>query len=221
MKGTAGAGKFGPSLRREIFVGCFIHPSELWSKDYLVIDLESFKGSPRGRFALVLRAEKIAVHGGAAELPARMYATEDQAELYHGTQAGDQTSLECDGRPSAEPAGTIGMLEAEGRGSREEVAGQSVTHLPPYHPGQWVDVDGTDASRLRPVYHIQDARVTRIRECNRPPKCMLEVWAMLTPRQRKAWIEEAHKQSRSSDGSWSGPNGPADRGRPRPQTAGA
>lgn len=81
-----------------------MHPGGLWSKEDLVVEMESFTGSPIGRIAPVLRAGKIAAPEGAAQFPARMYATEDQAEeLYIETPAGEQTSLDCDGKPLAEP----------------------------------------------------------------------------------------------------------------------
>lgn len=37
-KGTPTAGKSGPSIRRGIFVGYFMHPGAKWSKHYVVVD---------------------------------------------------------------------------------------------------------------------------------------------------------------------------------------
>ena len=56
---------------------------------------------------------------------------------------------------------------------------------PPYEPGQWVDIEMFDPSRLRPGYHLQNGRIRRIRKSTRPPDCLPEVWATLTPKQRK------------------------------------
>lgn len=175
-----------------------MHPGGIWSKDYVVIDLESLRGSPNSRFVPVLRVDRVEAHEGVAQFLARINATGDQTELYHELQTDRQMSLDCGGQPSADSTGATGEQDVEGRGPREELAGQNVAPLPPYHPGQWIDVGATDPSRLRPGYHIWSGRVTGIRKSNHPPECMPEVWAMLTPNQRKAWIEGAKKKGGAS-----------------------
>lgn len=96
------------------------------AKDYLVIDLESFTRSPNGRSAPGLRVERVAAHECVAQFPARMSSTKNQTELCHELQMDSQTSLDCDGQPSAEPNGAAGEPVVERRGPREEFAGQDV-----------------------------------------------------------------------------------------------
>lgn len=82
------------TLYEEGHAGRYImRPGGKWSKDYLVIDLESLKESPNRELVPVLRVERAALSGGASQLPARASATEDQPERNIQEIGGDDQPL--------------------------------------------------------------------------------------------------------------------------------
>ena len=59
---------------------------------------------------------------------------------------------------------------------------------PPYEPGQWIELADFDPARLRPGYHLQNGRITRIRASARPPNFPPEVWNNLDKKHNASWI---------------------------------
>ena len=58
-KSTAAGEKFGTTTRPGLFMGYRLHTGFMWSKDYLVLDLEAFRNNSAGKYVPILRVEKI------------------------------------------------------------------------------------------------------------------------------------------------------------------
>lgn len=82
-KGTSGVDEFGPiNAERHLRRALHAPGRETWPKEYLLIDLEAFEGSPNGMFVPLLRVVRSAIPEGHSQFHAGAFATEDNTELY-------------------------------------------------------------------------------------------------------------------------------------------
>lgn len=117
-----------------------------------VIDLEAFKGSPKGEFVPALRAEHIAMLEGRRRSLRGRFAIEDHSE-FHIVEPETDGSPQCVGKPGLmdEPRGV-----AE-RSCVDETMAQ-VRPQPPCFPRQWVGLEAAaDPGGLFQGYHAQNA----------------------------------------------------------------
>ena len=79
-KANAAEHKFSPSSVAGIIVGYFLNPGGVWSKDYLVINLETALNSNASKYLPVLRVGKVYRESGEPVFPLKNAAAQPPSD---------------------------------------------------------------------------------------------------------------------------------------------
>ena len=159
-KANAAEYKFSPSSVAGIIVGYYLNPGGVWSKDYLVINLESALNGNVNKHLPVLRVGKVYREKGLPIFPLKSNETKDQ-----GDDATQQTAEhESQPEPDVLPDGK-------------------------YRPGAYISEDKLDPSCIPKGYEWQFGRITKICASRRPPNVIPEAWNIMSKKQRKQAAE--------------------------------
>ena len=179
-KANAAEHKFSPSSVAGIIVGYYLNPGGVWSKDYLVINLETALNSDTTKYLPVLRVGKVFRESGLPVFPLKNREAEETSS--HTQNQGEEAA-----QPPAE---------------RQPRPDPSISSDGKYRPGAYVPEDRFDPACVPKGYEWQFGRITKVRVTQRPLNVVPEAWNIMSKKQRKRAAEEWIKanEPRSSGG---------------------
>ena len=180
-KANAAEHKFSPSSVVGIIVGYYLNPGGVWSKDYLVINLESALNGNASKHLPVLRVGKVYREKGLPVFPLKSNETAAQSTSSQIKDQGDdatQHTAEHENRPDPDTL-------PDGK----------------YRPGAYIPENKLDPSCIPKGYEWQFGRITNICVSRRPPNVIPEAWNIMSKKQRKHAAEEWRKTNEPSSSS--------------------
>ena len=182
--------KFGPSSKQGVIVGYYTNPGGVWSKDYVVFDLESVRDNNDCRRIRTRRCGAVFQKRGAPHFP--MLTMEAQGNLVPPLPVvpkPEVLQLDVPAAPGEAPA------EAEAAKApaspippamAKPPVKVEVEKMPLYKAGQFVDPAAFDEARVPKGHRCEDARITRVNrtDSKRPASIWPEMWAIMTPKEK-------------------------------------
>ena len=200
--------KFGPSSKQGVVVGYFVNPGGVWSKDYIVFDLEAVRDNKDCRRIRTRRCGEVFQKRGPPNFP--MLTMEVQGNLvppepavpkpevlkFEATATPGQDPAEAESERLRKEAHQKELMEAAAKHGMPPIISRplpDIQPLPPYKAGQFVDQASYDESRVPKGHKYEDGRITRANrtDSKRPPDMWPEMWAILTPEEKQEAIRLA------------------------------
>ncbi len=213
--GSSNGRKFEPSGKKGIMMGYFMNPGGKWSKDFIVLDLDAAVSNKDLRRIRTRRVgEVVRARGGPkfpfrtlAQVPLEPIVAEPQGipevlRVEEQAAGGAEEPAEpvmipnpAPNTPPAEPPLTPKTEPAKAK------------PLPKYTPGQFVDKEALDESRMPAGCRWEEGRITRVRASSRPADVWPEIWNSLTPKEKRELIAARAVDATKPDAS-AGPPAP-------------
>ena len=185
-KANTSADKFATSSKEAVLVGYFMNPGGAWSKDYLVLDLETMRQNKDCKRIRARRCGEVFQKRGLPTFPME--------------NVGAQRDLVPDVAPQRVPE--VLMVEPTPLSAERivtsstpppvavkfESGAEKSEKLETYKAGQFVDKTVFDVSRVPTGYAYEEGRITRQNRratSGRPEGMWPELWAMMTPKEKR------------------------------------
>jgi hypothetical protein len=155
--------KFGPSSKQGVIVGYYTNPGGVWSKDYVVFDLEAVRDNKDCRRLRTRRCGEVFQKRGAPHFP--MLTMEAQGNLVPPLPVVPEPEVLQHETPAA-PGQALAEAEAVQVPALPvppivTKLPLDVEKLPQYKAGQFVDAASFDESPIPKGYKCEDGRITR------------------------------------------------------------
>jgi hypothetical protein len=199
--------KFGPSSKQGVVVGYFTNPGGVWSKDYIVFDLEAVRDNKDCRRIRTRRCGEVFQKRGPPNFP--MLTMEAQGNLVPPEPAVPKPEVlkfeeaAIPGQDPAEAESEKELMEAVEKHGMPPIVTKLLPDtkpLPPYKAGQFVDQTSFDESRVPKGHKYEDGRITRKNrtDSKRPVDIWPEMWAILTPKEKQEAIRLADEAAKAA-----------------------